>query len=85
MSSYHNVNTYPASHGLSGSSTTAISQNGLGQWWSANFPAYYKVDKVRILNTNNQPGERLADTSVSIINVGTGETIICGQVTSPTV
>jgi hypothetical protein len=39
MSSSYDSHNYPASHGLSGSTTTAITTNGLGQWWKATMSA----------------------------------------------
>jgi hypothetical protein len=43
MSSSYDSHNYPASNGLSGSTTTAITTNGLGHWWKASMNAWYKI------------------------------------------
>jgi hypothetical protein len=58
---YDNTN-YPASHGISNTGTTAVVANGLGHWWKATIPSRHKIYKVSILNTNQFPAARLADT-----------------------
>lgn len=57
---------YGASKALENGNTTAITKQGVGNWWKASFKGSFMVYGVKVMNRFDCCGERLASTMVTI-------------------
>jgi hypothetical protein len=67
MNKPYSGSSYKAEWALEGGKRTAITANGVGNWWKASFVGgARRVERVRVKNRHDCCGERLTGTKITI-------------------
>jgi hypothetical protein len=67
MNKPYSGSSYKAEWALEGGKRTAITANGVGNWWKASFVGGpRRVERVRVKNRHDCCGERLTGTKITI-------------------